>query len=284
MSIGITSNVTRTGLFSNLKNINSAKTSNIRKLSSGLRINKASDDAAGMAISMRLNTKTSALGQAARNTSSGLSMLQIADSGLSQISDMLNRAKELSVQSANSALDNSSRQAINTEFNAIISEVSRIANTTGFGGQELISGDFSSGSANQYDIQVGDSNTSSDKININVIEGATASQLGLGSIDVSTIGSAQVAISAIDNAIDQVSTTMANIGATQNRLSFASANLETTIVNTTSAVSGIQDTDFASETTSLAKNQVSQEAAISAIKIANETKSQMIGKLLNVKG
>lgn len=286
--MGIIGSATQSSLLSNLNKINKAKSSSIRKLSSGFKINKASDDAAGLAVSIKLSTKASALSQASRNTSSGLSMLNLADSGLGQISNMLSRAKELAVQSANGALDDTSRQAINTEFNAIISEVSRTANTTKFGGQELISGDLSAGSSNQFDIQVGDSNTSSDQINLNVIEGATASQLGLDNVDVSTAGNAQNAIDAIDSAIDQVSTTRANVGAAQNRLSFAGANLGTSIASLTSAVSGIRDTDFASEATNFSRNQVAQEAAISAIKIANASKSQMIGKLFgklfNVKG
>lgn len=284
MAMGIIGGATQSSFLSNLNKFSKAKSSSIRKLSSGFKINKASDDAAGLAVSIMLSTKASALSQASRNTSSGLSMLNIADSGLNQISNMLSRAKELAVQSANGTLDDTARQAINAEFNAIISEVSRTANTTKFGGQELISGDLSAGSSNQFDIQVGDSNTSSDQINLNVIEGATASQLGLDNVDVSTAGNAQEAMDAIDSAIDQVSTTRANVGAAQNSLSFAGANLGTSIENMTAAVSGIRDTDFASETTNLSRSQVALDATISAIKIANAIKSQMIGKLLNIKG
>jgi len=284
MAIGITSSATQSGLVSNFNKFSDAKSTNLRKLSSGFRIGKASDNAAGLAIAIRLNTESSALSQASQNVSSGLSMLNTADGGLNQISDMLIRAKELAVQSANGSLDDSTRQAINTEFDSITSEISRIASSTEFSGQDLLAGDFSSGSSDQFDIQAGASNTSSDRINLNVIEGATSSQLGLDNIDVSTIGNAQNAIDAIDSALDQVSTTMANIGATQNRLSFANANLSTSIVNLQSATSVIRDTDIAFESISLAQNQIGQDAALSAIKNANEGKKQLIGKLLNTKG
>ncbi len=284
MAIGINSSATQSGLVSNFNKFSDAKSTNLRKLSSGFRIGKASDNAAGLAIAIRLNAESSALSQASQNVSSGLSMLNTADGGLNQISNMLIRAKELAVQSANSSLDDSTRQAINTEFDSITSEISRIASSTEFSGQDLLAGDFSSGSSDQFDIQAGASNTSSDRINLNVIEGSTSSQLGLDNIDVSTIGNAQNAIDAIDSALDQVSTTMANIGATQNRLSFANANLSTSIVNLQSATSVIRDTDIAFESTSLAQNQIGQEAALSAIKSANEGKKQLIGKLLNTKG
>ncbi len=284
MAIGIASNTTQSSILLNLKKSNNALSSNIRKLSSGFRINKASDDAAGLTVSMKLNADVSALSQASRNVSSGVSMLNIAEGGLNQISNMLSRAKELAVQSANSIVDDSTRQAINTEFNAIISEITRTANTTEFGDQDLITGDFSSSSSDQHDLQVGSSNTSSDQISINVIEGATASQLGLDNIDVSSVSNAQDALDAIDSATSQVTSTMANLGVTQNRLSFTSANLGTSIENLTSAVSSIRDLDFASELSSLAKNQITQEVAISALKKASAGKSQMIGKLLNING
>ncbi len=284
MAIGINSSATQSGLISNFNKFDNAISKNIRKLSSGFKIGKASDNAAGLAIAIRLNTESSALSQASQNVSSGLSMLKTADSGLDQISNMLARAKELAVQSANSSLDDSARQAINAEFDAITSEISRIAGSTEFSGQDLLAGDFSSGSSDQFDIQAGASNTSSDRINLNVIEGSTSSQLGLDNVNVSTVGDAQSAIDAIDSALDQVSTTRANIGATQNSLSFANANLGTSIINLKSATSVIRDTDIASEATNLAQNQIGQAAALSAIKNANEGKKQLIGKLLNTKG
>jgi flagellin len=283
MAIGINSTI-QNGLVSNLNKINSSKFSSIRKLSSGYRINKAADDAAGLSVATKLNVQASSLRQAQQNTNIGSAMLNIAEGGLNQISNMLSRAKELAVQSANGTLDDSTRQSINMEFNAIVSEITRIADTTKFGDQQLISGDLSSGSSNQADIQVGDSNTSADQINLNVIEGATSSQLGVDTVDVSTAGNAQDAIAAIDSAIDQISSTRANVGTAQNRLSYASSNLGTSIENLTSAASTIMDTDIAAEVSSLARSQVAQEATISVLKSANASKLNLIGKLLNATG
>ena len=283
MAIGAVNSTLQNSILSNLNNFSNARSSSIKKLSSGFRINKASDDAAGLAVAVRQEAKASALSQASDNVSTGLSMLNTADSGLNNISNMLSRAKELAVQSADSALDSSSRQAISAEFNAIIDEVTRTADSTEFGGQKLINGDLSASSPDQADIQAGDSNTSSDRININVIEGAAASQLGINNADVSTVGGAQNAIDAIDSAIDNVSSIRANVGATQNRLSFANANLGASVENITASVSNIRDVDFAAEVSNLARNQVGQKASLIAIKTVNSNKSEMIGRLINFK-
>ncbi|MGR3317676.1 MAG: flagellin [Candidatus Anammoxibacter sp.] len=284
MSIGISSSSSTNNTLSSLNNINRAVSTNIRKLSAGLRITRAADDAAGAAISAKLEAEIAAIEQAGKNVANGQSLLSTAEGGLNNISDMLLRARELAVQSADGSLSNSDRQIVNREFGSIVDEITRVADTTEFNGKKLLNGDLSASAINQTDIQASPSSSSSDKINLNVIEGVTASQLGIEGTDVATANNAQDAITAIDAAIDKVSITRAEVGATQNRLSASTAgNLETARINLASANSTIKDLDVSSEISKFRQNQVIQAVAIKVTKLANDNNSKLIGSVLNVK-
>lgn len=283
MGFGISGVSSQNSSLLNLNNINKSISSNITRLSSGIRINKASDDAASAAISAKLTAEIASLEQANRNVGNGESLLNTADSGLNNISNLLVRARELAVQSANGALSNADREIINNEFGAVLNEITRVANTTEFNGQALLNGNLSSGASSQAEIQAGPSGSSSDQININIIEGATASQLGLNSVNVSTTGNAQNAARAIDNAINQISQIRADVGAAQNRLSNTASNLSISIINETSANSAIRDADIGSEISSFTQNQIVQKAAIFAMKQENANSRNLIGQLQSAK-
>ena len=284
MPIGILGNTTQTSLLNNLNRVNNSISSNLNKLSSGLRITKASDDAAGLAVATRLQSDIGAFSQALGNIQSGASLLSTAEGAINQISGMLSRAKELAVQSSNGTLSNEARQAISAEYNSIKEEITRVAETTEFNGQKLLSGDFTPASAKQVEVQAGISNSSSDRISLNVIEGVTSAQLGIQNSDISTQANARSSINDINNAISQINSRQAGIGATVNRLSNASSNLGISIENLTSAVSSIKDLDYASEISGLNKNNIIQTASIKTIAQANNSRSDLIGRLLNTKG
>ena len=284
MSIGITNASSQNTFLADFNKINKSVSTNIKKLSSGFRINKASDNAVGAAITAKLEAEIAAIEQSSKNVSNGQSLLSTAEGGLSNISDMLIRARELAVQSADGSLSNADRQIVNREFSSVLNEITRVADTTEFNGKKLLNGDLSASSTNQTDIQAGPSGSSTDQINLNVIEGATASQLGIADTNVATSSNARSAITAIDAAIDKLSNTLAEVGATQNRLSTSiAANLDTTRINLTSANSTIKDLDVGSEITKFKQNQVIQATGIKVLKQVNDNNSRLIGTVLNVK-
>ena len=284
MSIGITSFSSQSILLSNRNNINrTAVSTNIKKLSTGFRINNAADDAAGAAITSKLEAEIAAIEQASKNVSNGQSLLSTAEGGLSNISDLLLRARELAVQSADASLSATDRQLVNKECSSIVEEVTRVADTTEFNGKKLLNGGLSSSAIDQTDIQAGPSGSSSDKINLNVIEGATASQLGIGDTDVATANNAQNAITAIDAAIDKLSITQAEVGATQNRLSTSTAGSLNTARSLTAAKSTVKDLDISSEISKFRQNQVILATAIKVTNLAKNSNSSFVGAVLNIK-
>ena len=284
MSIGITSFSSQSILLSNRNNINrTAVSTNIKKLSTGFRINNAADDAAGAAITSKLEAEIAAIEQASKNVSNGQSLLSTAEGGLSNISDLLLRARELAVQSADASLSATDRQLVNKECSSIVEEVTRVADTTEFNGKKLLNGGLSSSAIDQTDIQAGPSGSSSDKINLNVIEGATASQLGIGDTDVATANNAQNAITAIDAAIDKLSITQAEVGATQNRLSTSTVGSLNTARSLTAAKSTVKDLDISSEISKFRQNQVILATAIKVTNLAKNSNSSFVGAVLNIK-
>jgi len=280
----ISSTSFQSGLLSGLNKTTNAIGSNLSKLSSGFRITKASDDAAGLAIASKFDAEIKASKQAINNVSTGNALANVAEGGLNQISSLLTRAKELSVQAANSTLDNAARQALNEEFNSVKDEISRIGNVTEFNGQKLLNGELSSESANQVDIQAGTGTTPYDSINLNVVDDTRSSNLGLDDIDITTQTNAQNAIDSITNALDQVSSNKSGIGTISNRLATASANLGVTVENLTAAATEIKGVDFAKEMTSLSQNIALQKANIQLLKQSISFGKQLTGSLLDVFG
>jgi flagellin len=256
-------------------NINSAQESSaLAKLSSGSRITSASDDAAGLAISTRISSDVTTLQQAATNASQATAILQTADGGASNISDILARMKSLASESASGTTTDSSRAYIQSEFSQLTSEIDSIATGTRYSSQSLLDGSsvFSSG----VSVLVGSSG--SDTITI-TLSSLTASTLNVSSLDVSTLSDAASALTTLDSAIDTVSAARASIGAQESRFNFSSDSISTQTQNLQSANSAIKDVDIASEQATLSSAEVKTQAAVSAESAANQMPQYLL-KLL----
>ncbi|MDB5654675.1 MAG: fliC [Tardiphaga sp.] len=256
-------------------NINAAQeSSSLGKLSSGSKITKASDDAAGLAISTRISSDITTLQQAATNASQATSILQTADGGASNISDILSRMKSLASESGSGTVTDSSRTYINSEFTQLKSEIDSIATGTRYSGQSLLDG--TSAFASGVSVLVGSS--ASDTITV-TLSNLKSSTLGLGSLSVSSLSSATSAISALDTAIDTVSSARASIGAQESRFNFSATSISTQTENLQSANSAITDVDIASEQAKLSSAEVKTQAAVSAESAANKMPQYLLNLL-----
>ena len=265
---------------------------NIERLSSGLRINKASDDAAGLAISDRMDNQIRGLQQANRNVQQGNNLLQTAEGGLNEIGNILGRMRELAVQSASDTVSGSDRDSIDLEFDQLGAEITRIAKSTEYNGISLLDGSQNTTDDNGKTItlQIGADNSSNDQLDINLGDftlgtsydnsnfGGVGASGGIGGFDLSDAankfnlddaGDAQTTIDTLDSMIEQVNDARADIGAKQNRLEFTSSNLMSSIQNNSASVSTIRDADFAAEAADLAKNQILVQSGTSMLAQAN---------------
>lgn len=247
------------------------------KLASGYRINTAADDAAGFGISERMRTQVNGLAQAARNAQDGASLLQVADGGMAQISVMLQRLRTLAVQAANGSNTTADRRLIQTEVNQILNEINRQASATSFNGRTLLTGTFASGRGSlmfhvgadkdqTLSINIGTVSTAGLGINRLYVTGLTTTTVSGGLV---TQRGAESAISLIQNAIDEVVSKRGDLGALQNRMENAIAFISVSRENITAAESRIRDTDYASEIINYTKEQVLQQAGLSALAQAN---------------
>ncbi|MBV8650255.1 MAG: flagellin [Alphaproteobacteria bacterium] len=254
-------------------NSNSAAESNtLAKLASGSNITKASDDAAGLAIGTLLESDVTALNQASTNSSQANSILQIADGGLSNISDILQRMKALASEADSGSVTDTQRSSdINAEYSQLVTEINSIATDTKYNGQSLLDGtsQFASGVA----FMVGTS--SSDTISV-TISSATATALGVNSTDVSTQADAVTALAAINSAIDVISSQRASIGASESRFNFQSEDISTMNTDTTSAESAIMDTDVAAQKAKLSSEDVKSQAAMAALAQADNMPKELL--------
>lgn len=242
----------------------------LERLSTGLRINSAADDAAGLAISNKFRSQIRSLEQAARNASDGISVIQTAEGALDQMGEILTRMRELGIQSANGSLTDTDRTFIDGEFQSLSAELNRIAETTDFNGQKLLNGSASAGIA----FQVGAGNTTNDRITVSIAN-TQASQLGtagtkLNTQGVSTVTKSQNALGIIDAAITQISNTRSNLGASQNRLTVTIDNIGTSVENLAAANARIRDVDVARETAQLTRAQILVQAGVSVLAQANQ--------------
>jgi flagellin len=256
-------------------NLNSAQeTSSLSKLSSGSRITSASDDAAGLAISTRISSDVTTLQQAATNASQATSILQTADGGASNISDILARMKSLASESASGTTTDSSRAYINSEFSQLSSEIDSIASGTRYSNQSLLDGTsvFASG----VSVLVGSSSTDTITVTLSSLK---ASALGVSTLDVTTQTTANTALTALDTAINTVSAARASIGAQESRFNFSSDSISTQTQNLQSANSAIKDVDIAAEQAKLSSAEVKTQAAVSAEAAANQMPQYLL-KLL----
>ena len=248
----------------------------IGKLSSGSRINKASDDAAGLAISEKLKGTIRSLAQAERNANDGVSMIQTAEGGLNEISSILIRLRELAMQAASDTVGDQERTFTDIEYQNLKDEIERISQVTEFNGKKLLNGEGDS-----YDFQIGINNVDAeDRIKYNAADtNATLSNLGISGLDILTKSAAQDSLAIVDNAIGQVSGQRANLGAIQNRLISTVNNLEVSMENLSAANSRIRDTDYASETARNAKLNILTAAGTAVLAQANAS-GQLALKLI----
>ena len=246
----------------------------MEQLSTGKRINSAADDAAGLAISNKMTSQIKGLNQAVRNANDGISMLQTAEGATQEITNMLQRMRELAVQAANDTYDVADRTAMSKEFKQLDEEITRIASNTKWNGMAILSSDQT------RTLQIGDENASSDAVAID-FKDMTAGTLGVGGADadLAAHGSAQGALNKVDLAIAKVDEFRADLGAKINRLNYAADNLSSVSLNTAASRSRIQDADYAQATTELARSQIVQQAATAMLAQANQQPSSVLSLL-----
>jgi len=269
MALIVNTNIASFNAQRNLAVNEGALSRSIQRLSSGLRINTAADDAAGLSISERLRAFTRSINQAVRNAQDGISLVQTAEGALSEIGRILTRMRELAQQSATGTLDASARAALDTEYQQMISEINRVVSATEFNGVKLIDG---SQSASGITLQVGFRATADDTITVlSGVGTTTASAIGISGAHSSIISALQAgsALLAIDSAILAVATRRGTLGAFQNRLDSTISNLRIAAENYTAADSRIRDADFAAETAQLTRNQILVQAATAILAQAN---------------
>ncbi|MBW1991759.1 MAG: flagellin [Deltaproteobacteria bacterium] len=248
----------------------------VARLSSGLRINSAADDAAGLAIREMMRTDIRVLNQGVRNANDALSLIQTADGALSVIDEKLTRMKELAEQAATGTYTSAQRLIMDSEYQAMASEITRIANATDFNGVKLLDGSLS-GTSTQMKIHFGTGNSSAEDYYYIRINAATASALGVGNsigssnagYTISTQAAAQSALAAIDSAISSKDNIRANLGAIANRLANTVSNLTIQAENLQAAESRVSDVDVATEMTEFVRNQILTQAAVAMLAQAN---------------
>ena len=268
MALRINHNIMALNAYRNLGVTQGKLSRSIEKLSSGLRITRAADDAAGLAISEQMRADIRSLNQAVRNANDGVSMLQTAEGALNEVSGMLTRMRELAAQAATGTVGDTQKQTLDSEFQHLISEINRIAEVTEFNGTKLINGALSSGSAAAATFQIGIKNTSNDRLAVD-IDSMKSDDLAISGVAISTAGLAQSALAKIDSAIGQVAAQRGTIGAVQNRLERTIANLSISAENLTAAESQIRDVDMALEMANFTKNQIMSQAGTAMLAQAN---------------
>jgi len=273
MGLRINTNVASLNAQRNLRGTKLSMDKTLEKLSSGQRINRAGDDAAGLAISENLKAQIRGLGQAERNAEDGISLVQIAEGAMSEVSNIVIRLRELAVQAASDTIGPTERKFLNVEFEQLTSEVDRIANSTEFNRVPLLNG-----TGAVFDIQIGTRNDPiSDRLTFDASSAdVNVAALGLNLASVADKISAQNSLASIDQAIISVSGIRADFGALQNRLQSTVNNIAVSVENLSAANSRIRDTDIASETAALTKSNILMQAGTSVLSQANSSTSSAL--------
>ena len=277
MALTINTNVASLNAQRNLNTTQTQLAKSMERLSSGLRINRAGDDAAGMAISQNMQANIRSMNQAVRNANDGISLVQTAEGALNETSSILLRMRELGTQAANGTLSDSQRSNIQVEFKSLQDEIDRISNVTDFNGTKLLNGALSAGTGMNLQIGTG-TTTANDIISVKVSKADTAT-LSVNTSFVSTEAGARSALTSIDNAIAAVATARGGLGAIQNRLQSTINNLQVAVENTSAANARIVDVDVASESANMTRAQILTQAGVSILSSANQT-PQLALKLL----
>ena len=246
----------------------------VERISSGIRINRASDDAAGLAISEGLRSDIRTLRQAVRNSNDGISLINITEGALNEQASILIRLRELAAQASTGTVGSTERQTIQLEFSALRNEIDRISNVTEFNGQKLVDGSLASGvtSSSQIMIQVGLDSGANSRINLNEqidLAAVTASSLSIDSLSVTTSAAALTALDSVNTAIGTVTQGRGKVGSVQNRLVRTVSNLSISIENLQAAESQIRDADIAEEVAMLTRNQIMVQASTAMVGQAN---------------
>jgi flagellin len=267
-----------------LANQTNSLTTSLEKLSTGMRINRASDDAAGLSVSESLRSKIRGMGRAKSNAEDGIALLQIAEGATGEVNNILQRLRELAIQSSTDTMTTTERAYIDKEFGQLMSEISRISNSASYNGMTLLDGEagsfgVSGGQASVLHIGAG-SSASVDRISI-TITAITLGALGMNATttSVSTSAGALAALSAIDTAVRSVNTMRSDMGAYVNRLEFAISNLSNQVYNTQDAESRIRDVDFAKETTEFTRAQILVQSATSMLAQSNQVPQGVLSLL-----
>jgi len=270
-------------IFNNIASLNAQRilginndrlSKSVERIASGIRINRAADDAAGLAISESLRSDIRSLRQATRNADDGISLLNTAEGALNEQAGILIRLRELASQASTGTVGSTERQTIQLEFSALRSEIDRISNTTEFNGQKLIDGSLASSiaSGSQVLIQIGLDSSANSRINLNTqvdLTAITASALSINTLTVTSAAGALTALDTINSAITTVTQGRGKVGAVQNRLTRAISNLSVSAENLQAAESAIRDADIAQEVALLTRNQILVQAATAAVGQAN---------------
>ncbi len=265
MGLTINTNVASLNAQRNLSASQNSLSRSMQRLSSGLRINSAKDDAAGLAISDRMTSQIRGLNQAVRNANDGISLAQTAEGALQETTNILQRMRELAVQSANDTNTTNDRTSLQAEVTQLIAELDRIADNTKFNGKVLLKGDFSVTAAV---FQVG---ADAGQVISVTIKGADATDLGVKTATIGTRGGASTTIGLVDTAIKSVDTIRGNLGAIQNRFESTISNLQNVSENLAAARSRILDADIAQETSAMIRNNILQQAGVSILAQANQS-------------
>ena len=242
----------------------------ISRLSSGTRVNSAADNAAGMAVSENMRAQLKGFQQGMRNANDGVAVLQTAESGYQSLSDLLVRMRELAVQAANDSVSDTERGYLNTEFSDLIDEMDRISAVVEYNGIQLLDGTAGSAGNGLMVFQVGTRDSANDRIQIQ-LDAQDSTTLGVNADTISSQSDAQSAITAIDSALEILSTDRAQIGSTINTLNVAVDGLGSSIENYGTAMSQIKDTDMADESSAFSKSNVLQQAGVAMLSQANQT-------------
>ena len=286
--MGINTNAPSLGAQMNLSKSAGSLETSIARLSSGLRVNSAKDDAAGLAIAERMSAQIRGFDVASRNANDGISLLQVADGALGKITDNLQRMRELGVQSKNGTLNDTDRANLNREFSELANEVGRVATGTSFNDNNV----FESGNKS-VELQVGAGNETTDTLEINLTDDGTATgndlQTTLGGATqaliatafggVDSAANAETAIDTIDTAIDDITNLRSTVGAGLSRLEQVASSLETNSSNLSSARGRIMDADFAKETANLTRSQILQQAGTGMLAQANQLPNNVLSML-----
>ena len=280
MTMSINTNIASLNAQRNLSQSQSSLATSMQRLSSGLRINSAKDDAAGLAIAERMNAQVRGMNVAVRNANDGISLAQTAEGALSKVGDSLQRMRELAVQSRNATNSSSDKDSLNKEFSQLQSEITRVLGGTSFNGKAMLGA-----AATALTFQVGANTTANDTITVTTTDMTQASQITAVTASTAVIdntatgGAIDTVINNIDTAIDNVNNTRATFGATQSRFDAIISNLQQGVENQSAARSRIMDADFATETANMSRSQILQQAGTAMVAQANQLPNSVLSLL-----